>query len=366
MQELTWKVDGEFLTRLVREKLWIDKQPYCEVEELLLGCLMTDQLTLEERKEIARQILSGKKKLVGINSFTLEDDNDTSICSFDLSIDILLKTIFNLKSQAIQLNSQVAELEEQLEKSNEALSRSAKLIEEYEALANDITEYMKRSTDPIKKLEHHLMHSNMVDLISWKDMFRDVTEETKKDFVDWCTKYNIYPSKNVYGGWTWYCFHDKDTDKLLQKEDFIRLGIIPEEKESEKSRMENPNPEVPDDVDVEEQEPDLEYGWLAPSGNFTPGPFGSHEELAYEIIKENGWEDEFWDWGVPPGRIHTAGDFLVQVKNYVLLDCPCGIGDTNVTRDINKKLTKAQKEFLYDYLIKDGQDFLANHMFENW
>lgn len=70
--------------------------------------------------------------------------------------------------------------------------------------------------------------------------------------------------------------------------------------------------------------------------------------------------------GAPPGRIHTAGDFLVQVKNYVLLDCPCGIGDTNVTRDINKKLTKAQKEFLYDYLIKDGQDFLANHMFENW
>lgn len=45
------------------------------------------------------------------------------------------------------------------------------------------------------------------------------------------------------------------------------------------------------------------------------------------------------------------GDVLVYKLNWVLLDNPAQ-GVARVTRDISKRLTKPQKEFLYDYYMK--------------
>lgn len=75
-ERIGFKVDGSFITDISRTWFWDENRPYEVCEELLLNCLVTDQLTLDERKEIARDILEGKSKLTGINTFTVEDDGE--------------------------------------------------------------------------------------------------------------------------------------------------------------------------------------------------------------------------------------------------------------------------------------------------
>ena len=75
VQEVSFKVDGGFITDLARTWFWDENRPYETVEELLLSCLVTDSISLQQRKDIALSIIEGRKKLVGINQFDLVDDN---------------------------------------------------------------------------------------------------------------------------------------------------------------------------------------------------------------------------------------------------------------------------------------------------
>lgn len=75
METLQWKVDGEFICDIARTWFWDENKPYEKCEELLLCVLVTDELSLDEKKKIAQDILEGRKKLIGINEFELVDDN---------------------------------------------------------------------------------------------------------------------------------------------------------------------------------------------------------------------------------------------------------------------------------------------------
>lgn len=74
-EQLYFRVDGEWITEFARDWFWKEDRPYPQCEELLLSCLGTDQISLDEKKKIVQDILEGRKKLVGENTFTLEDDN---------------------------------------------------------------------------------------------------------------------------------------------------------------------------------------------------------------------------------------------------------------------------------------------------
>lgn len=73
-EKLSFQIDGEFICSTARSWFWESGQPYEKCERLLLGSLITDQLTLAERKSIVIEILEGRKKLVGINTFQLMED----------------------------------------------------------------------------------------------------------------------------------------------------------------------------------------------------------------------------------------------------------------------------------------------------
>jgi len=74
-QCVKWKIEGEFITNLARSWFWDEDKPYEICEELLLKCLCGTDTSEIELKIIAQNIIEGRKKLVGINSFDLEDDN---------------------------------------------------------------------------------------------------------------------------------------------------------------------------------------------------------------------------------------------------------------------------------------------------
>lgn len=73
-KDLFFKIDGEYICDLARSWFWDENRPYKKCEDLLLSCLVTDQVTLEEKKRIVIDILEGRKKLIGVNTLDLVED----------------------------------------------------------------------------------------------------------------------------------------------------------------------------------------------------------------------------------------------------------------------------------------------------
>lgn len=76
VEQVCWKVDGAFICDLARTWFWDEDKPYEKCEELVLTCLAGNDLSEYELKLIAQEIIEGRKKLVGVNSFELVDDNE--------------------------------------------------------------------------------------------------------------------------------------------------------------------------------------------------------------------------------------------------------------------------------------------------
>ena len=76
MQYLSFQVDGDFVTDTARSWFWDERKPLKKCEEFLLACMCTDEITLEEKKDLCIKVLEGRLKFEGTNIFTLEDDNE--------------------------------------------------------------------------------------------------------------------------------------------------------------------------------------------------------------------------------------------------------------------------------------------------
>lgn len=167
-----------------------------------------------------------------------------------------------------------------------------------------------------------------------------------EDMVAYCEEFGLMPAWVGWGGNRWIQFYKDDE---LCSPDYLReIGALKERKVAPRKKEER----------VVEYQP---WGWLSPTGEFSKGDFGDHEQVAYDIMRAKGWEDEFDNWD---GRVVGLGrDFLTGVKGYVLLHNPTGMPYTIVSHE--KPLTKAQKEFLYDYFMKEGDKARANSFFED-
>lgn len=74
--QIGWRIEGQFVCDLARTWFWDEDKPYAQCEELILSCLGGNDLSERELKLIAQEIIEGRKKLVGVNSFELVDDNE--------------------------------------------------------------------------------------------------------------------------------------------------------------------------------------------------------------------------------------------------------------------------------------------------
>lgn len=113
------------------------------------------------------------------------------------------------------------------------------------------------------------------------------------------------------------------------------------------------------DLDIKpvEKTKDEEYGFLSPSGKFYEGKWGTHAELAIEIIEDNNWNNEV-------KRIsgqNVAINFLLE-KGFILIHDPSSKDYIVVNKD---EATKEQKEFLYQYFINVGNAYVANQYKED-
>lgn len=169
------------------------------------------------------------------------------------------------------------------------------------------------------------------------------------------------------GSWQWLSLCDPDTqetfsykqiiERPFDSECFNKLlndymnGIIA----GTDAWYEKENEEKPEPPKKNSQP----YGILSPSGRFVEGEFGDHEQLAWDIVEENGWHEDLFEKGSV-----TASDYLVNEKRYVIIHCPTGEGGYMVTSCPYRPLTNAQRDFLYQYFYDMGDRMRAEFYLE--
>lgn len=294
---LSFTIQGEFITNLAREKLFMNKDLAGAIT-LLRSALVSDQITSDEQLMLCLQVLHGAAEITGNSgddTYGLEVRDDIKERPTDLS-------------SISQLISDMADEIERLKTENhESLVKIGFLVEQIDdwKLSSVNAEYYNEYGKPL---------------------FSDIAVPA------WAREENQLPAM----------------DRMLA--DFL------EQRKRE-------------DTLEEDGEPVCDYGWLEPDGTWHPVPWGNHSQWAKDWLEEHmPYKDHpkiYWRV-TPDGKRHHIfnGDVLVYSLGWILMDSPHQ-GKARPTRDDSKEMTKAQKEFLYDYYIERGRHEEANKLYED-
>lgn len=159
-----------------------------------------------------------------------------------------------------------------------------------------------------------------------------------------------------------YCLVDDDTDI---QELYANIELVLSVQDIERFLDANIRNQEYDEARQKLKEfwPD-EYGWLSPSADFFPVPWAHHQEWAQEYIEKHFTDSEQYAYyKTQEGQAaRYSGDFLVS-RGWVLLHNP-NQGIAHMTQHPTKSLTKAQKEYLYDYFMLRDRPSDANALYE--
>ena len=159
-----------------------------------------------------------------------------------------------------------------------------------------------------------------------------------------------------------YCLTDDNTDIQAQYANVKLVFSV-----GDMERFLDANIRNQEYADASEQTKDFwpdEYGWLSPIGEFFEVPWARHQEWAWEYIGKNFARDEWYTfYKTQKSQVgEHPGDFLIS-RGWVLLHNPSQ-GIAQMTRNETRPLTKAQKEYLYDYFMLHDRPKDANALFE--
>lgn len=114
MEALHLNISGDYITNICRELFWYnDSKSYESVLEILLGALVCDQLTIEQRTEIANRILLGTADITGSTA-----DGTYGVTEYDDSDDNP-NEVRNIFSEYSKLKLEMKKLKEDLQSAQE-------------------------------------------------------------------------------------------------------------------------------------------------------------------------------------------------------------------------------------------------------
>lgn len=235
--------------------------------------------------------------------------------------------------------------------SNHLISLSS--VEQIQEYLNDKLEQEKAKLEfdlSLHKVRKALHNNSMIDAITLNQH-----RISKEDMESVCSHFGIDYFVGSHGSWTWISF--KKDDKILDSDELREIGLIVTEPISKRVVETNDEPEI-------EEEQSNSFGWLSPMGEFIEGDFGEHEETAYEIIKKKQFKEEFKQWKSEDTNNLLARDFLNNVKGYVLLHNPVMGCLGRTIASYVKAPTKKQREFLYDYFMREHDEGQANYFIQ--
>ena len=174
----------------------------------------------------------------------------------------------------------------------------------------------------------------------------------------------------------------RETQKELDKmREWYLVAMEHLTERQQREVMKETGQEIPDDYGLsdalqsfidrmtsEKEHSTEDYGWLEPDGTFHEVEWAEHQNFAEEFIREHMTDEDWIAAGIhQPGQfmsdsLYTFGDYLIE-RGWVLLHNPSQ-GIAFPTKKPEKRYTKAQKEFLYDYYMERGREIEANEIWE--
>lgn len=174
----------------------------------------------------------------------------------------------------------------------------------------------------------------------------------------------------------------RETQKELDKmREWYLVAMEHLTERQQREVMKETGQEIPDDYGLsdelqsfidrmtsEKEHSTEDYGWLEPDGTFHQVERAEHHNFAEEFIREHMTDEDWIAAGIhQPGQfmsdsLYTFGDYLIE-RGWVLLHNPSQ-GIAFPTKKPEKRYTKAQKEFLYDYYMERGREREANEIWE--
>lgn len=292
-RELRFSINGGFVTQLAREKLY-QSHDLAGALELVLGCTVTDDMSYAERFTQAIDILEGRKDLVGTYP---EPDYGVAEREPDVSktpgIAALLKS----------LSDRVTELQSELRRQNEKFTFVVQDMSPWE----------------ISRMNRQ-----------WHEDMYDPGDDSESAPGPW-----LFPDHESA----------REDPATIWSDGSLSFGS---------SAPSTGSALLDDYLKAAHANKGDDYGWLSPTGVFTPVDWGDHQEWAREYMKSHPAE-----MGIETGPgldlrreinlITNPGDRLTD-HGWILLHSPHQ-GIASPTMQPGRRATKAQREFLYGYYI---------------
>lgn len=304
---LSFSICGDFITDSARDRFYQDHDLMGAIR-ILMGATTTDQLTETEHIILCLEILMGAKSIVGVypgDDYGIEESDDIGD-----------KNPLMLFLETVQKHlDKTQEIESELNDVTKKFSYVLRDVPDYK-LDRLATEYQMEYDEP---LFPDMERPKLVDIYKKIDVLNE-----RNSIV-----------KAVTG---------KNSDELLDT-------VIQKNRYSE-----------------ELQETD--YGWLEPNGTYHPVTWGDHQAWARKWLDKNRPEKEYPDlYGETPQERHraiimTPGDVLVNKLHWILLHSPQNGTARYIVSD-KSAMTKAQREFLYDYYTKRNLTRQANELYKD-
>lgn len=193
-------------------------------------------------------------------------------------------------------------------------------------------------------------HSNFIQMNGFGPRYK-VTSDDLKAFNDY---FELEPHRIIHGDWDMLMF-EKD-GKNLDTEDYAKM-----QQQIDKIIDELQEQTVKQTPKKETKLKYEDYGWLSPDGKYYDSGWATHQDKASDLLTELELTKEFLEARRSEYNL-TAGDYLCKYKNFVLIDSPSqGIPYPRIME--GKRLTKAQREFLYDFYMERNLVSLAYKYF---
>lgn len=349
MDYLQFKIDGEFVCRLARTWFWDENRPYEKCEELLLDCLNTEEITLEEKKEIVIEILEGRSKLVGLNTFQLIDDgenvrklsekikeNDKKNLIHEILVDMERNPISYVDKYAARKELDDYENYLKVTKDKKSIDSVVRwLYSNYNSWKNSYS-LNKEQLDMEFGLRRgaYLMNAHLVYDLFGKPL-SDVNE---------CEKYNKLFQ---------YLEHSKLSDEIFFRQNLYLAYLRKQQSGSPKNasiKFEREVCYIP-----EHDEFVSPYGLIDPDGNYYSCGFGGHAAKAYAIIKK--YPEKFgMDVKAANSLLVTADESeILYEKGWFIVHNKSMMGDPYFKVNPDVEITDQQIKKAFDYMAHFGR-----------
>lgn len=342
-QTLHFSVDAEFVTRIAREWLWDEHRPYEKCYQLLEACL--GGMPEDQKQPTIIAILEGRKKLVGINTCEVVDDNEH----------------VRPLSQYIKSIEHARAIEQIRRDMDIHFNRYVDHWSTIKSSHRDVLEIEYRG-DNFEPQSYQECYEYYTKINGWfmEDELAKPTEcglwlYNEADLVATCCENNI---SNIGTEEFW----DNIYQEIKYRPEFkIRNNKYLAFKRNENKKISATKSETDIDNNPEPDNCELQLGLIAPNGDYYSCSFSGHTRKAWIIILNHtekfgiehtsNDEESIYDAIYKFTNEDQALDFIIE-KGWCAIRSNRMDGDFYVLKSETKRLTQKQIDTLFDAIVK--------------